>query len=435
MSWRRYTYGLLAAEIAATARWLDALVERPGAAPANPLLLQMVERACGPRAATDARPAAGGSGERTAYLLNGTLNHSDDIEGLLVELKRSLDRADRVVAVLYNPYLEWLYRIAGRLGIRSGPLPTTFVTMRGLRTLARLAGYDLVRYRPTAYVPWRLLGIGSLLNRLLPTIPLLRHLSLAGVATLRPVLPTAARPSLSVIVPARNEAGNVADALARMPDLGAQVEVIFVEGHSSDGTWEAIEKARAEYRGPCRVLALRQSGVGKADAVRLGFEHATGELVTILDADLTMPPELLPRFYEAWRAGLGDFVNGDRLMYPMEADAMRFLNRLGNVFFAKALGYVLDAPIGDSLCGTKLLARADWLRCRRWRAEFGDFDPFGDFELLFPAAVMGLGIQDVPVRYRERTYGATNIQRFRHGWMLLRMTATGFFRLKLGRIP
>ena len=111
---------------------------------------------------------------------------------------------------------------------------------------------------------------------------------------------------------------------------------------------------------------------------------------------------------------------------------MRFLNRLGNIFFAKALSFVLDTPLADSLCGTKLIARHDYQRIVRWRADFGDFDPFGDFELLFPAAILGLGIIDIPIRYRARTYGATSISRFRHGFMLLKMTVFGLFKVRLG---
>ena len=145
-----------------------------------------------------------------------------------------------------------------------------------------------------------------------------------------------------------------------------------------------------------------------------------------------MPPEMLGRFYEAYCEGHGDFINGSRLVYPMEGDAMPFLNRLGNVFFAKALGWGLNIRLGDSFCGTKMLARHDYRRMARWRSDFGDFDPFGDFELLFPAATLGLGTVDVPVRYRARTYGSTNIRRFRHGFELLKMTAICLFRIRLG---
>jgi glycosyltransferase involved in cell wall biosynthesis len=262
-------------------------------------------------------------------------------------------------------------------------------------------------------------------------------MSISVIAVLRPILredpeqPT----SVSVLVPARNEKGNIGAALERLPDLGGPTEVIFVEGHSSDGTWDEIQRVAAAYDGPHKVVALKQTGRGKADAVRLGFSQAKGELLTILDADLTMPPELLPRFVSAYREGLCDFVNGSRIVYPMEGEAMRRLNRLGNVFFAKALTHVLGVRLGDSLCGTKLVRRDDYERMRRWRDDFGDFDPFGDFELLFPAATMGLGVIDVPIRYAARTYGSTQISRFRHGLMLLKMTAVGFLSVKMGKVP
>jgi glycosyltransferase involved in cell wall biosynthesis len=243
----------------------------------------------------------------------------------------------------------------------------------------------------------------------------------------------ARRPSLSIVIPARNEKGNIENALLRMPDLGAErVEIVFVEGHSTDDTWAEIQRVAAAYAPRFDVKTLQQTGKGKCDAVRVGFRHCTGEVLTILDADLTMPPELLGRFYDAYCEGLADFVNGSRLLYPMEGEAMRFLNRLGNVFFAKALSYVLDNRLSDSLCGTKLVARHDYERFVAWRRDFGDFDPFGDYELLFPASIFALGIVDVPIRYRARTYGTTQISRFRHGWMLLKMTASGLFRVRVG---
>jgi glycosyltransferase involved in cell wall biosynthesis len=265
----------------------------------------------------------------------------------------------------------------------------------------------------------------------MPTVPLLRWFGAAAVVVLRPIA-ASAPPSLTIVIPCRNERGNIEPALQRLPQLPAPVEVIFVEGHSSDGTWEEVQRVVAAYGDRIKLSAYRQTGKGKSDAVRLGFAKATHELITILDADLTMPPEMLPRFYNAYCSGLADFINGTRLVYPMEGEAMRFLNRLGNVFFAKSLSFVLDAHLTDSLCGTKLLRRDDYERMIRWRHDFGDVDPFGDFELLFPAAILGLGLIDVPVYYRARQYGSTNIHRFRHGLMLLRMTLIGLFRVKTG---
>jgi glycosyltransferase involved in cell wall biosynthesis len=283
------------------------------------------------------------------------------------------------------------------------------------------------------YFPWRLFRIGNVINRLLAATPILRWLGLAYLVVLAPIVTEGKRrPSLSCVVPARNERGNIEGILQRLPDLECDLEIIFVEGHSTDDTWEEIQRVAEVYRDRVRIQTFQQTGRGKNDAVRLGFSRATGELLTILDADMTMPPERLSLFYQSYLDGHADFINGSRLVYPIEGDAMRFLNRLGNVFFAKALSFVLDTHLTDSLCGTKLVSRHDYNRMVAWREDFGDFDPFGDFELLFPAAVLGLGIVNVPVRYRARTYGSTNISRFRHGWALLRMTMIGLFRIKIG---
>ena len=219
-------------------------------------------------------------------------------------------------------------------------------------------------------------------------------------------------------MPTRNEAGNVAAALARTPVMGSGTELIFVEGHSTDDTWETIQRAIKRYNGPLKLSAFQQTGKGKGDAVRLGFAKATGDMLMILDADLTVPPEELPSFYDVIARGQADYVQGTRLVYPMEPGAMRFFNKLGNVAFSQLFTYLLQQPIKDTLCGTKVLWRRDYERIAAARSYFGDFDPFGDFDLIFGAARLNLKIVEIPVRYRDRTYGETNIQRWKHGLLL-----------------
>ena len=233
----------------------------------------------------------------------------------------------------------------------------------------------------------------------------------------------------SVVIPARNEAGNIAAAVRRTPEMGAGTELIFIEGHSRDNTWEEIQRAQREH--PKRnIKILRQQSQGKGGAVREAFAVATGDALFILDADLTMPPEELPKYYEALRAGRADFVNGCRLVYPMEDEAMRFLNMVANKFFGLAFSWLLGQRLKDTLCGTKALFRSDYELIAGNRAYFGDFDPFGDFDLLFGAAKLNLKMAEIPIRYQARTYGRTNIQRWRHGWLLLRMLAFAARRLK-----
>ena len=435
--WREYVNEVIASEISSFSRYFNQVIQWKVLPHDSGVLFDRID--CVSKRRLEAQEEfpdlTSEDDRRSLVVLNGTLNHNLDIQGMLSELWKRLSRSSRVVIVAYNPYLRALYRMASRLGIRQGEEPYTFVTHVDLGNIAKLSGYEVVKVRNTAYCPLRMFGVGSLINRIMPLIPLFKSLSFTSVIVLRPIRKAETKPTLSIVIPARNERGNIRNAVTRLlAALFAEAEVIFVEGHSSDGTWEEIEKVVAEFGSKIKLKAFRQRGKGKNDAVRLGFSHATGDVLTILDADLTMPPEMLERFYEAYRQGLGDFINGNRLVYPKEGEAMRFLNHLGNVFFAKALSSVLGVSIGDSLCGTKLVSRTDYQRFIAWRRDFGDFDPFGDFELIFPAAALALGIVDVPIYYRARMYGSTNITRFRHGLMLLKMTLIGLFRIRLGRV-
>lgn len=432
---RAYTYQLIGAEISATARYCDRFIQVSPLTHDDGLLLKSIDsRDKTTVAAPQDIPEHTDPNQRDALLLNGNFNASSDIQALLQQVRSRMSRGTRLFIVLYTPYAQWMFRLLTFWKIRKGALPTTFVTETELRSLLRLSGMEVVRIRPAVFLPVKIPLISRLVNAILPVLPGIRRLALTWVVVVRPLPTAAGSPSLSIVIPARNERGNLESALVRMPKFATQnVEIIFVEGNSTDNTWEEIQRLVPLYNDRFRIVALQQTGRGKNDAVRLGFSKATGDLLTILDADLTMPPELLPRFYDAWCEGHGEFINGNRLVYPMEGQAMRSLNLLGNRFFAKALSYVLGIRAGDSLCGTKLLARRDYERLVEWRERFGDFDPFGDFELLFASSELALGVIDIPIRYLARTYGETNISRFRDGWLLLRMTAYGFFRLRLGR--
>jgi glycosyltransferase involved in cell wall biosynthesis len=281
--------------------------------------------------------------------------------------------------------------------------------------------------------------IAPLANRILVKLPFFRMFGLtnfivakpnpAPVSGHKPARAESRQPTVSVLVPARNEAGNIERIFERTPEMGGGTELVFVEGHSKDDTYDTIERAIAAHP-ERRCKLLRQKGAGKGDAVRMGFAAASGDVLMILDADLTVPPEDLPRFYDALCSGKGDFINGVRLVYPMEKHAMRMFNLLGNKFFSLVFSYLLGQPIKDTLCGTKVMWRHDYERLAANRGYFGDFDPFGDFDLLFGAAKLNLAITEVPIRYRERTYGETNIQRWKHGFLLLRMCLFACGRIK-----
>ena len=363
-------------------------------------------------------------------ILNGTLHYEHDIQAMLEQLRSACTANTRVVIVYYSNVWRPALTLAWRFGLTTKGPEHNWVSPSDVSNLLRLTGFEVVTESQHILLPFELPVISAFVNRWLAPLPVLRWFALANLALVRVAPTPASTPlSVSIVVPARNERGNIGTIVERVPQMGPADEIIFVEGHSSDGTWDEIQALVTRYPDR-RIRAIKQPGRGKGDAVRAGFAIATGDVLMILDADLTVPPEDLPKFYAALTSGLGEFINGSRLIYPMEREAMRFANMIGNKFFAMAFSYLLGQPLKDTLCGTKVLSRRHYDQIAAGRMYFGDFDPFGDFDLLFGAAKLGLRIVELPVRYRERTYGTTNIRRWVHGWLLLRMTAFAARKIK-----
>jgi GT2 family glycosyltransferase len=364
-------------------------------------------------------------------LLNGTIHYERDIQEMLNQLEQLLRGSERVLFIYYSMLWKPLLRFASKIRMRSRAPEENWIAHQDLENFCYLAGLEIIRRDLKLLCPLPIPFLANFLNRYLAPLPFFRLFTMLNIVVARPLrFPAEARPSVSVIVPARNEAGNIDNILGRCPMMGPEDEIIFVEGNSTDDTWQRIQQAKRGYKGAHRLILAQQKGKGKGDAVRQGFALATKEILMILDADLTTPPEELPKFYNVIAANKAEFVNGSRLVYPMEREAMRFFNILGNKFFAATFSFVLGQRFKDTLCGTKVLSQAAYKRLAAAREFFGDFDPFGDFDLLFGAARMGLKIVEVPVHYRERTYGTTNIQRWRHGWILLRMLVFAARRMK-----
>lgn len=376
-------------------------------------------------------------------ILSDLINDLWDVQAVLQEVRRLSTPRTRVILNFYSRLWELPLGAASGLKLTRPSLPQNWMTLSDTVNLLFLADLEVVRAWEEVLWPLRTPLVGGFANRYLAKLWPFKHLALSNLVLARPqanesqsrsrVLAAGtaapAAPTVTVVVPARNESGNIANAFARTPVMGGGTELIFVEGNSTDDTFETIQREIAAHpEWDSRVF--KQTGRGKGDAVRLGYAHAKGDILMILDADLTMPPEDLPRFYEALASGKAEFANGVRLVYPQEKEAMRFFNLIGNKFFSLAFSWLLGQPIKDTLCGTKVMWRADYERVAANRAYFGDFDPFGDFDLLFGAAKLGLKIVDVPIRYRERTYGETNINRWSHGLLLLRMVVFAARRIK-----
>jgi SAM-dependent methyltransferase len=364
-------------------------------------------------------------------VLSDLLPFVDDLHGLFRNVARHSHRETRIVIHSYSELWRPLLRLLELLRLKPRKPLRNWVSPHDVENFLQLAGLESVTLTRRILLPLRIPIVSAFFNGLLANLWVIRHLCLTYWIVARVPPPGGRRDlSVSVVVPARNEAGMIERIVAETPPLGTRSELIFVEGHSTDGTREEILR-QAELHPEREIVYLEQTGRGKGDAVRLGFERARYDVLMILDADLTVRPRDLPLFLDAIATDRAEFVNGSRLVYGMEQGAMRFLNLLGNKAFSAIFSALLDQPVKDTLCGTKVLERHRYEQIAAGRAYFGDFDPFGDFDLLLGAARLNLKIVDLPVRYHARTYGDTKISRFRHGWLLLQMTLFGFRKLKI----
>lgn len=368
-------------------------------------------------------------------ILSNLIGYLVDIQNVFEELHKICHKDTKVIITYYNIFWEPFIKFAEFIRIKKKGPKQSWISTKDLSNLLYLSGFETYKQNSSMLFPFYIPLLSPFLNKFVSRLPVfnwfaLNQYTFARQNTILNIKEIENKYSTTVLIPARNESGNIEDAILRLPKFGKHIEIIFVEGNSTDDTWEKIKEVQEKYKETHDIKMLQQPGKGKGDAVRAGYNIATGDILMILDADLTVPPEQLPKFYSALAQNKGGFINGTRLIYPMEKNAMRFLNTLGNKFFSMAFSWLLEQPIKDTLCGTKVMFREDYLKLAANRSYFGDFDPFGDFDLLFGAFKLNLKIIDMPIRYQERIYGDTNISRFSHGLLLLKMWWFALFKIK-----
>jgi SAM-dependent methyltransferase len=360
-----------------------------------------------------------------------TIGMFEDIDGTLRRVHHLCTPSTRIIISYYSHLWEPILKFAELIKLRNRQPKINYIATADFLNLMDLADFEVISHEQRQLIPLKWFGLGPFVNRFIAPLPGIRQLCLRTYLIGRPVRQFPDRKfSVSIVIPCRNEKGNIENAILRMPRFGSAQEVLFVEGNSSDGTFAECERVRDAYKDSWDIKVLKQDGKGKGDAVRKGFSAATGDVLMILDADLTMPPEMLPKYHAIIHTRKAEFVNATRLIYPMENEAMRPLNFIANRCFAYLFSYLVNTRLTDTLCGTKVLLRKDYEVLARERTYFGNFDPFGDFDLIFGAAKQNLKIIETPIHYKARTFGETQISRFRDGWLLLKMVWFAYRKLK-----
>src|SRR5438093_6099320 len=368
------------------------------------------------------------------YILFNDIGDTVDVLQALRNLRPPCQRHTRVLVITYNHLWEPFVTFAEWVGMKVPRTEQNWLSTTDIRNLLKLAGFEALETHRIVILPKYLPLLSVFFNRFCARLPFLSKLCMTQVVVARILPPSVASKelSVSVVIPCKNERGNVEDAVRRIPPLAGRTEIIFCDDQSTDGTAEEVLRVQSLY--PEKNIRLEHGpGVCKSRNVWTGFNAATGDILMILDADLTTIPEELPYFIDVIISGQAEFVNGSRLVYPVPKGAMNGANMLGNKFSSVAFTYLLGQRVKDTLCGTKVLWRSDWERIRPMLGSWGTEDRWGDYELLFGAAKLNLKILDLHVHYQERIYGSTKMTKvFRNGLVMLRMCWHGFLKLKLG---
>ncbi len=352
-----------------------------------------------------------------------------DVQAFFRRVRTYVTPRTKIIISSYNHLWEPFLKLGETIGLKAKQPLQNWLSTKDIENVLHLENFEIVKVERKLLFPKYIPVFNFIVNKFFANLPAINNLDLIKFISVRPVYSEPKEFSVTIVVPARNEKGNMENAIKRTPKFGSHQEFIFIEGHSSDGTYEEMLRVQEAYP-EVDMKVMRQTGKGKGNAVREAFDTATCDILMILDADLTTPPEDMPKFYDALRDNKGEFINGCRLVYPMDKEAMRFLNFLANKFFGWFFSYLLGQQLKDTLCGTKVLFRNDYEKIIANRKYFGDFDPFGDFDLLFGAAKLNLKITEVIVRYRDREYGSTQISRFSHGWLLIKMSLFAARKIK-----
>lgn len=368
------------------------------------------------------------------YILFNNLEDTVDIVNSFRSLKKMCIRHTRLILYTYNDLWKPILKLAERCGIKWKTHDPNWLSEYDLRNALHLAGFEWLKTYRIILLPIPIPIVSYFFNRLVARLPGAERLCLINVLVARqspkPIAPEDV--SISVIIPCKNEKGNIRSTVERMPDMGKYLELIFCDDNSTDGTADKIIECKKIYPNK-NIKLIHGPGICKAENVLEGFRAATCEVLMILDGDLTIMPEELPQFLLALVEGKGELINGSRFIYPFSRSAMKFGNFLGNKLFSMFFSFMLDQRIKDTLCGTKVFWRSDWENMEKLHGTWGIKDIWGDYELLFAAAKLNLRIVDLPVHYQERIYGTTKmVNVFWNAWNFFSFYLFGLIKLKGG---
>ena len=321
----------------------------------------------------------------------------------------------------WEPITRWL-KLDSR--IFKGTTNRARITLCDIESLAEIYNYRSIRWKAKKLTPIPIKFIPQSIKNALRKVPIIKQLAFEIEIIFYKYHENLNDPMISILIPARNEEGNkelLIEALNKFKKIPNKIEIIFVEGNSKDNTFQMLENLTKEFSKNFKISLLKQTSTGKKNAVVEGFNTSSGDTLAIIDCDFTVDiDDSIDAIMESTK-NENILINCSRTTFPMEKDAMRWANYIGNRCFAIFLSILINKPISDSLCGTKVFSRKFFNLMKKNGSWESKSDPFGDFTIIFEAANNNIKILNYPVRYYARRSGAPNISRWLDGIKLLKV--------------
>lgn len=364
-------------------------------------------------------------------ILSDVIEVYDDLHVLFESINELLTENGVLLITSINTKWKIPLKLLEILNLKEKTKQFSHIHNKKFENIAAGVGFELISSKTRQFLPFKLFKIGNIFNKILEIIFFNFRLGIKSYILFRKNNKFFNQMTKSIIIPAKNEEGNLKKLVDRIPKT-LNTELIFSIGESKDKTLEIALEIQQNNK-DFNIKVFEQSKNGKANAVWEAVEKSNGEIIAILDSDISVDPEELVNFYEIIENNYADFVNGTRLIYEMEKGSMRFINRFGNRMFQYLIGKIINEPITDSLCGTKVFKKSLLKNIFWWQKTYKLNDPFGDFDLLFSASYSGAKILEYPIHYRARTYGNTQISRFRDGYKLIIYLIKSFLIINTSR--
>lgn len=371
--------------------------------------------------------------EKFDYIVITSLGYFFDVQEVFHQIQILCHFRTRIIIINCNLLWEPLFYLGEKLRLRmpQSARRQNMVPTHHVINLLSLSRFQLVKWSSHILVPYFIPLVSWFFNRILASSFPFRYLSSTDIIIARPQITPPEPVTCSVIVPCKNEKGNIESLVRRIPALADETEIVLVDDRSSDGTGEEMRRCQKTWPDK-KITVIEGPGISKGEAVRMGIEGAAGRLIAIFDADLAVLPEELPKCILPLLEGTADFVNTVRFVYPQQDGAMRWLNIAGNRGFSLLFTFLIRQRVSDTLCGTKVFWKEDYRNISGLKDYWLWRDRWGDFEQLLGASKLGLKIVEVPIHYAERTYGETKMKnRFQNGLHMLKLCLGGFIRLRL----